>query len=107
VCGSSARTDLYGGRSAMIVPTVTGTITACDGAILRRIIVTVTFRLSLGLFRSIKRPTPLDVDGSVALPDARRTLFRGRTEFPLMRVACTLALAQNGASHLWMLSEHL
>jgi hypothetical protein len=25
VCGSSARTDLYGGRSAMIVPTVTRT----------------------------------------------------------------------------------
>src|SRR3984885_13828193 len=24
VCGSSARTDLYGGRSAMTVPTVTG-----------------------------------------------------------------------------------
>jgi hypothetical protein len=27
VCGSSARTDLYGGRSAMTVPTVTGTST--------------------------------------------------------------------------------
>ena len=25
MCGSSARTDLYGGRSAMTVPTVTGT----------------------------------------------------------------------------------
>ena len=27
MCGSSARTDLYGGRSAMIVPTVTGMFT--------------------------------------------------------------------------------
>ena len=27
MCGSSARTDLYGGRPAMSVPTVTGVIT--------------------------------------------------------------------------------
>ena len=29
--------------------------------------------------------------------------FSGGTEFPLMSVACTLALTQNRASHLWML----
>jgi hypothetical protein len=33
--------------------------------------------------------------------------FRGRTEFPLMSVACTLALTQDRASHLWMLSKPL
>jgi hypothetical protein len=30
VCGSSARTDLCGGRPAMVVPTATGTFTSLD-----------------------------------------------------------------------------
>ncbi len=35
MCGSSARTDLYGGQLAMAVPTVTGTVTYENESLLR------------------------------------------------------------------------
>ena len=44
MCGNSARTDLYGGRSAMTVPTVTGTGT------LEKISFSELFSISLGYF---------------------------------------------------------
>jgi hypothetical protein len=57
------------------------------------------------LFEQKKPRERLDLSRVMGLRDVLPDPFRGQTEFPLMGVACTPALAQDRAFHLWVLSK--